>query len=152
MSKMSAKKVILFSLITIFFIFLLIIPNVKFLFDESVEIEKGNYKFYLLIENEIKNLPLLKPIENTIKYWYGMGDGLKPTVSAVMFNTRSKGNEIISFYENHFTGLGYQKDDKWIEPYEMGIVYSRSNGYFKLIIDKDETLPGINHVTIDHWK
>lgn len=99
------------SVITIFVLIFVLYYHAKLILNESLYVEKATYPYYVVIPKEIRILPLLKP-SNSPVYFYSASDSHKPTIAEVSYQTSDNENNIISFYDNYFTSLGYEKISK----------------------------------------
>ena len=102
------RSILGWSVITLFVLIFVLYYHAKLILNESLYVEKATYPYYVVIPKEIRILPLLKP-SNSPVYFYSASDGHQPTTAEVSYQTSDNENNIIRFYNNYFTSLGYEK-------------------------------------------
>ena len=120
--------------------------NARFFFDESLYVEKDSYEYNLLISDSIKDMPVHKPITDTVRYHYGAGDGNKPQSDSLEYETHEPRESVLEFYRQYLVSQGYVL----LQPEsnsEENIIYGNSREDFNVYV---RALQGKNEVIVYH--
>ncbi|MCF6253086.1 MAG: hypothetical protein L3J75_17735 [Methylococcaceae bacterium] len=113
-------------------------------FNESLYFQKNSLKYYMLIPDELREIPLFNNKEEA--YYYSSGDGATTGRTAVSYNSILEKDKIIEKYSLYF-----KKQKGTLNMTENGSIkfkFPEKKGIMKIEIKKDA--PG-NKVTIENF-
>lgn len=113
---------------------------------EDIYVEKGSYKYSLLISEPIKKVPVYKPRIGSVKYHYSAGDGNKPQSDSLEFDTNEPKQSILDFYQKYLYAQGY-KPTQPDNVTNNNIIFGSDTDTFNVYVHEK---PELNEVTIYH--
>lgn len=142
---MNAKKLMRILAAILLVAILLSIYQVSLLFSESLYFKKNSWSYFTILADDVKQIPVFDPVEDSVSYRYGIGDGTTDTVYSVMYKTTLNKMILLGQYEHYFESNGQLRV---IEPlWPSAIFYEASHGRYQ--VDVENTGNNINSVTID---
>jgi len=97
----------------------------KWVFSESLYFDKASLKYYLLVDNAVKQAPVYG---DKVRYHYSAGDGSKLGSSSLFFVTRKTKKELLDRYRRHYEkqkASMSKESDGWHIKTTQGILYLR---------------------------
>jgi len=80
--------------------------QMSLVFSESLYFNKNSWSYLTLLANDVKNVPVFKPVDNSISYRYGIGDGITETTHSVMYQTSETMRTLNDNYKQYFESNG----------------------------------------------
>ena len=93
----------------------LLVYHLNLVFSESLYFKRNSYAYYLVLDNHIKGLPTYKPVQDSIRYRYGIGDGVTYTTHSVFYVSSESADRLNALYSEYFMKNHYlrTKNASW---------------------------------------
>jgi|GEM_PF-5188692 hypothetical protein len=110
----------------------------------STRTTRGTLDYYLLIDGDVKELPLYSPALASARFFYAPGDS-GPQITGVSYCTHAEFDSAKAFYAAHFTHRAYSvTEESW------GVDYSRAADRFTLTLAHDASCRSL--ITLEHHR
>ncbi len=119
--------------------------QLSLVFSKSLYFNKNSWSYLTILADDLKKVPVFDPVEDSVSYRYGIGDGVTETTHSLMYKTTLTKMKLEERYRRYFESNGQIRVHEPL--WASAIFYDASNGRYQVDVEGSDN--SVKSVTID---